>query len=44
LNVNEVSAGEVFDPHELVARIKKLQPSMPMLQQSATSEEKRRSE
>ena len=34
----------VFDPHELVARIKKLQPSIPMLQQSGTEEEKRRSE
>jgi CheY-like chemotaxis protein len=34
----------VFDAHELVARIKKLQPSVPMLQQSATDEEKRRSE
>jgi CheY-like chemotaxis protein len=34
----------VFDPRELVALIKKLQPSVPMLQQSATAEEKRRSE
>jgi len=34
----------VFDPQVLVARIKKLQPSVPMLQQSATEEEKRRSE
>lgn len=34
----------VFDPQELVARIKKLQPSVPLLQQSATYEEKRRSE
>jgi DNA-binding response OmpR family regulator len=34
----------VFDPQELVARIRKLQPSVPMLQQSATDEEKRRSE
>ncbi len=33
----------VFDPQELVARIKKLQPSVPLLQQSATVEEKRRS-
>lgn len=34
----------VFDPQELVARIRKLQPSVPMLQQSLTEEEKRRSE
>ena len=34
----------VFDPHELVALIKKLQPSVPMLQQSTTNEEKRRAE
>jgi DNA-binding response OmpR family regulator len=34
----------VFDPHELVARIKKLQPLVPMLQRSDTPEEKRRSE
>lgn len=34
----------VFDPHELIALIKKLQPSVPMLQQSATEAEKRRSE
>ena len=34
----------VFDPQELVARIKKLQPAVPLLQQSATQEEKRRSE
>ena len=34
----------VFDPQELVARIRKLQPSVPMLQQSATDKEKRRSE
>ena len=31
----------VFDPHKL---IKKLQPPVPMLQQSSTDEEKRRSE
>jgi CheY-like chemotaxis protein len=34
----------VFDPHELIALIKKLQPSVPMLQQSATDAEKRRAE
>ena len=34
----------VFDPHKVVALIKKLQPPVPMLQKSATSEEKRRSE
>ena len=34
----------VFDPQELVARIRKVQPSVPMLQQSSTAEEKRRSE
>jgi len=34
----------VFDPQELVARIRKLQPSVPLLQQSTTVEEKRRSE
>ena len=34
----------VFDPQELVARIKKLQPSVPLLQRSATDEEKRRSQ
>jgi len=34
----------VFDPHKLVALIKKLQPPVPMLQQSGTDEEKRRSE
>ena len=34
----------VFDPHELVALIKKLQPPVPMRQQSGTEEEKRRSE
>ena len=34
----------VFDAHDLIARIRKLQPSVPMLQQSATEEEKRRSE
>ena len=34
----------VFDPQELVARIKKLRPSVPMLQQSGTEEEKRRAE
>ena len=34
----------VFDPYELIAVIKKLQPSVPMLQQSATAEEKRRSQ
>ena len=33
-----------FDPQELVARIKKLQPAVPLLQQSATHAEKRRSE
>ena len=34
----------VFDPRELVALIKKLQPSVPALQQSATDAEKRRAE
>lgn len=34
----------VFDALELVAEIKKLQPSVPMLQQSVTAEEKRRAE
>jgi hypothetical protein len=34
----------VFDPHELIALIKKLQPSVPMLQQSASEEEQGRSE
>jgi DNA-binding response OmpR family regulator len=34
----------VFDPHELIALIKELQPSVPMLQQSATDAEKRRAE
>ena len=34
----------VFDPHELIAAIKKLQPSVPLLQQSGTAEEKRLAE
>jgi CheY-like chemotaxis protein len=34
----------VFDPHELSALIKELQPSIPMLQQSASAEEKRRAQ
>lgn len=34
----------VFDPHELVALIKKLQPSVPMLQQSETAAEKRQAQ
>lgn len=34
----------VFDAHELVSQIKKLQPRIPMLQQSATEEEKRAAE
>jgi CheY-like chemotaxis protein len=34
----------VFDARELVALIKKLQPPVPMLQQSGTEEEKRRAE
>ena len=34
----------VFDPDALIARIKELQPSVPMLQQSRTDEEKRRAE
>lgn len=34
----------VFDPNALIAHIKSLQPRVPMLQQSATPEEKRRSE
>lgn len=34
----------VFDPHELIELIKQLQPSVPMLQQSASEEEKRRAE
>ena len=33
-----------FDPHALIALIKDLQPGVPMLQQSATDEERRRSE
>ena len=32
----------VFDPHELVSLINTLQPPVPMLQQAATDEEKRR--
>jgi CheY-like chemotaxis protein len=34
----------VFDPHELIALIKELQPFVPLLQQSATVAEKRRAE
>lgn len=34
----------VFDPRELIALIKELQPSVPMLQQSTTAAEKRRAE
>jgi CheY-like chemotaxis protein len=34
----------VFDPQELIALIKKLQPSVPMLQQLTTNAEKRRAE
>jgi len=34
----------IFDPSALIAHIKSLQPRVPMLQQSATLEEKRRSE
>ena len=33
-----------FDPSALIAHIRKLQPGVPMLQQAATLEEKRRSE
>jgi len=34
----------VFDPHKLVAHIKKLQPPVPMLQQSAPAEKEHRAE
>ena len=34
----------VFDPKDLVARIRKLQPAVPLLQQSATDKEKRLAE
>lgn len=34
----------VFDPHKLIELVKELQPSVPVLQQSATDAEKRRAE
>lgn len=44
LGADKYAIMPVFDPVELVELIKALQPSVPMLQQSATAEEKSRSE
>ena len=44
LGADSYAVMPVFDPGELIAHIKKLQPRVPMLQQSATAEEKRRAE
>lgn len=44
LGADEYAIMPVFDPHKLVALIKKLQPCVPMVQQSATEGEKRRAE
>lgn len=44
LGADEYAIMSVFDPHELVALIKKLLPSVPMVQQSATEGEKHRAE
>ena len=41
LGANGYSIMPVFDALELIAQIQKLQPDVPMLQQSATAEEKR---
>lgn len=44
LGANGYLVMPVFDASELIAQIRKLQPSIPMLQQSATPEEKRGAE
>lgn len=44
LGADDYAIMPTFDPSALIAHIKKLQPRVPMLQQSATPEEKRRSE